>query len=136
MGNIENLVPNEDRTPEERRRNATKAGIASGEARRKKRALRELIEIFGSLEITDEKVKKRMASLGIKEVEQMTNDMALVIGQYVSAQRGNTNAANFIRDTKGERPTEVIENHNIEYTPLIDLTKRKKNGSGQNASQN
>lgn len=40
-GNINNLVPNEDRTPEERRANARKAGQASGAARRRKADLRK-----------------------------------------------------------------------------------------------
>lgn len=40
-GNINNLVPNEDRTPEERRANARKAGMASGAARRRKADLRK-----------------------------------------------------------------------------------------------
>jgi len=40
-GNINNLVPNEERTPEERRANARKAGQASGVARRKKADLRK-----------------------------------------------------------------------------------------------
>ncbi len=45
MANSANLVRNEDRTPEERRENAKKAGIASGEARREKADLRKLLEI-------------------------------------------------------------------------------------------
>lgn len=40
-GNPKNLVPNEARTPKERQENARKAGKASGEARRRKRDMRE-----------------------------------------------------------------------------------------------
>lgn len=28
------------------------------------------------------------------------------------------------------QPKQTVENHNIEYKPLVDLTKRKKNGDG------
>ena len=43
MPNPENLVRNEDRTPEQRKANASKGGIASGKARRKRRELREML---------------------------------------------------------------------------------------------
>ena len=42
--NPQNLVPNSERTPDERRRNAKKAGIASGEKRRHQRDLREAVK--------------------------------------------------------------------------------------------
>ena len=118
MANPENLVPNEQRTPSERRENAKKAGIASGAARRKKKTLRELIEIYG--EQPDEANKT------------ISNDLAVVVGQYRLAKSnkpGATQAAIFIRDTKGEKPHDVLETPNIEYKPLVDLTKRSKNGN-------
>ena len=42
MGNAQNLIPNEARTPEERRENARKAGKASGAARREKKLMSEI----------------------------------------------------------------------------------------------
>ena len=59
----------------------------------------------------------------------LTNDEKLVVEQYKKAmQEGDTKAAAFIRDTKGEKPHDVVETPNIEVKPLVDLTKRKKNG--------
>ena len=43
-GNPQNFVPNSERTPIERRNNAQKAGIASGEKRRHQRDLREAVK--------------------------------------------------------------------------------------------
>ncbi|OPZ44366.1 MAG: hypothetical protein BWY95_02118 [Bacteroidetes bacterium ADurb.BinA104] len=43
---LENLIPNEQRTPEERRENARKAGIASGEARREKKRISQIYADF------------------------------------------------------------------------------------------
>lgn len=37
MANEQNLIRNEDLTPEQRRENARKAGIASGKARKKEK---------------------------------------------------------------------------------------------------
>ena len=93
MANPGNLIPNENRTPSERRENARKAGIASGIARREKKTLREMMEVFGSRE---------------SPTEGMTNDELMILAQYRKAQNekamGSTEAAKFIRDTKGEAP--------------------------------
>lgn len=43
---LENLIPNEQRTPEERRANARKAGVASGEARREKKRMSQIYADF------------------------------------------------------------------------------------------
>ena len=115
MANEQNLIPNSQRTPSERRANARKAGIASGKARRKKKTLRELIELYGSQPSVAE--------------PNLTNDEKLILAQYRQAAKGDTKAAAFIRDTKGEKPHDVLETPNIEVKPLVDLTKRKKNGS-------
>ena len=120
MANEQNLVPNSQRTPSERRENARKAGIASGKARREKKTLREIMEVYGAMPDPD--------------CEGRTNDEAVVVSQYKLAKSkgpGSTQAAAFIRDTKGEKPHDVIETPDIEIKPLVDLTKRKKNGGGK-----
>ena len=43
-GNMNNLIPNSALTPEQRKERASKMGKASGEARRKRRSLREAVE--------------------------------------------------------------------------------------------
>ena len=90
-------------------------GRKSGEVRRQKRTLREIMEAYGAAQ---------------NQLEpNLTNDEKLVIEQYRQAGKGNTQAAAFIRDTKGEKPHEVLETPDIEIKPLVDLTNRKKNGS-------
>ena len=49
MPNPQNLIPNSERTPNERRKNAQKAGIASGEKRRHQRDLREAAKALQSV---------------------------------------------------------------------------------------
>ena len=120
MANDENLIPNNQRTPSELREMARKGGIASGEKRRKKRTFRELMELYGAM--PDPRFSER------------SNDESVVVAQYELAKsdkRGSTLAAAFIRDTKGEKPHDVLETPNIEYKPLVDLTKRKKNGENK-----
>lgn len=103
-------------SPKEARENGRKGGIASGEARRRKRTLMEIMNEYGA----------EMS----REDPRLTNDEKLVIEQYKKAkQEGDTKAAAFIRDTKGEKPHDVVETPNIEVKPLVDLTK--KNGDGK-----
>ena len=45
-GNIDNLIPNSKRSPEELREMTRKGGIASGEARRAKRDMRERMKMM------------------------------------------------------------------------------------------
>lgn len=118
MANEQNLIPNSERSPSEVRANGRKGGIASGEARRAKKTLREIMEIYGQMPA--------------EELAGASNDEAVVVAQYKLAKSdkpGSTGAASFIRDTKGEKPHDVIETPDIEIKPLVDLTKRKKNGN-------
>ena len=120
MANEQNLIPNSKRSPKEVRENGRKGGIESGKVRRKKKTLRELMELYGSMPDPD--------------CKGHTNDESVVVNQYKLAKTdkpGSTQAAAFIRDTKGEKPHDVLETPNIEVKPLVDLTKRKKNGSDQ-----
>ena len=116
MANEQNLIPNSQRSPSEVRENARKGGIKSGEVRRAKRTFRELMEEYGKMQS--------------KEHPELTNDEAVIFAQYQKAKNekamGSTEAAKFIRDTKGEKP---IEQHQIETieppTPLYDARKKK-----------
>ncbi len=58
MANEKNLVPNSARTPEERRENAKKAGVASGVARRKKRDIKKSLEMLMDGTYTDDNGEK------------------------------------------------------------------------------
>lgn len=75
--NDENLVPNEARTPEERRANAEKAGRASGKARREKKKLIEELNLCLAAPLTNEKLKMNVRKMGMKATDA-TNQTALV----------------------------------------------------------
>lgn len=123
LGKLKNDNPPHKPTTEE----ARKGGIKSGESRRRKKTFRELIEQFGELEVKNPKIRRTMEELGVNP-DEFTNDMAAVIGQYMQAQKGNTSAFLGIRDTKGEKPVDKIEQTVVAPKPLIDLRGRKKNG--------
>lgn len=102
---IDNLIPMNERTEEERRDIGRKAGKASGEARRKKKKLRQLVEAFGELS-APEKVRKVLKELGVSKNEICTNDMAIVVGLFQKAIKGDVFAFNAIRDIRGEKPVD------------------------------
>lgn len=116
MANEQNLKP--VRTKSEARERGRNGGIKSGESRRQKRTLREIMEAYG--------IGQSRPDSGL------THDEAVVVAQYTLAEdpnaKGSTQAAAFIRDTKGEKPHDILETPDIEIKPLVDLTKRKKNG--------
>ena len=107
-----NLIPQNKRTKEEQREIARKGGIASGKARRKKKLIKEQLELLLSLPLKDENAKKKLKQLGI-DVDNLDNQMAMVISMWNKAIKGDVQAFNSIRDTIGEKPIEQIQ----EITP-------------------
>ncbi len=96
-GNINNLIKNEDLTPEQRRLNASKAGKASAKAREEKKTFKAMLEILLEKELkTNDGGKK-------------TTREAILIGQIKEAIKGKTKAAEFIRDTMGENPKQIVD---------------------------
>lgn len=98
-------------TPEERRENGRKGGIASGEAKRAKKAMKERLEVLLDMTMksgkgTDIESIKNFAALKGKNI---TVQDAMMIAQIQKALKGDTNAATFVRDTAGQNPTQKIE---------------------------
>ena len=104
-GNIDNLIKNEDLTPEQRRENARKAGLASAEAKKKRKTLREEL-------------------IALLETEQYQSKISLsLIKQAVD---GNTKAFEVIRDTIGEKPNEKLElEQNKPFEVNINIKKKE-----------
>lgn len=89
---------------------ASKGGKASVKARRKKKAMREQMEMLLSLPLVDEKAKAQFKDLGIDDAN-MDNQMALVVSTFKQALKGNTNAINIIRELIGEKVIELNVNN-------------------------
>lgn len=102
MANEQNLNP--ARTKSEAREKGAKGGKASGEARRAKKTLRELVELFAALGVSEE-TRKKMKALGIPE-ELMTRKMQPVVALFSKANKGDVSAFNAIRDIVGEKPVD------------------------------
>ena len=101
MANEQNLRPSEYKLSQDE---AKKGGIASGKARRKKKTLRELVELFGELGVNPD-TRKLMKQLGIPE-DLMTRKMQPVVALFNKANKGDVSAFNAIRDIIGEKPVD------------------------------
>lgn len=87
-GNINNLIPNSERTPEELREITRKGGIASGKARRKKADLRKAFNTILQADVASDKVRSQLEELGF----EATNEMALAMTMMQKAMKGNVRA--------------------------------------------
>lgn len=125
MANESNLQP--VRTESEARELGRKGGIASGEARRKKKTLAQIGDMIGALEVKAEKNRNIMLDAGIAE-EDLIRDTETIFRINLKAQQGDVKAAEFLAKIRGQFK-EQISAEVAEVKPLVDLTGRKKNGS-------
>ena len=98
--NDENLIPQNKRTKKEQREIAIKGGKASGEARRKKRTVRECLAILKDMPCTHDKIKKTLREAGIKD-EEITNGMAIAFATFMNGMK-NAQFARLAYEMMGE----------------------------------
>ena len=118
----DNMIPFSERTPEERRRIASLGGKKTAEVKRRKKAMREIARLFGNQDAPAE-VTARLIQAGLLEYgEKCSMDEALMLAQYSKALAGNTKAAEFVRDTSGQKPRDEVEvttNSNEKFDEII-----------------
>lgn len=130
MANEGNLKPfTSEQSHEKAVENGRKGGIASGIAKRQHATWKEILEMLGEKKAKSKKIRELMTELKIPDDEQ-TSDVAKMFNLDLRSQSGDPKALETEAKIRGQfAPIQnVNENHNIEYKPLIDLTKRKKNG--------
>lgn len=107
-GRIENLIKAEDLTSEELRNRAQKGGKASGKARRDKREQKQIILDVLSMPMTDGNIDK-IQSFADAEGANLSINQAIVIQQVKRALKGDTKAAEYLRDTAGQKPSDKVQ---------------------------
>ena len=117
-----NLVrPGVDFDSEQARENGAKGGRKSGESRRKRKTFRESLLTILSMPVDDPETYEALKKLGLDGTFQSAIDLA----QIRAAQKGDTDASRFVRDTVGEKPREGLEIGNLADRPFetLDLTQ-------------
>lgn len=118
---IENLKPFTEMSPEKAREIQSKGGKASGEARARKKAMREQAELLLSLPLKDKKAQKVLQALGLKKGD-LDNQMIIVAAMWQRAAKGDIDAATWLRDLVGEKPAEQLVMSGELNNPLKGLT--------------
>lgn len=106
MANEQNLRPCEYKLSQEE---AKKGGIASGEARRRKRDLRLAMEMLLEKDITD------------KNGKTVSGAEAIALKQFEKALKGDTRAFEMIRDTAGQKPVDRIQVSEIDQSVIDEV---------------
>lgn len=120
MANEKNLIPNEQRTPSERRENAQKAGIASGEARRRKKLLKECMIELLDLPVSNRNHWNKLSKMGINP-DDIDNKELLTVALFEKAvSSGDVAAFKEIRNLIGE---DVQTDENGQLEQLIEGLK-------------
>lgn len=85
-----------------------KGGIASGVAKREKKQMREVAAALLELPIRKGKAKEDAKSLAEFQGQNVTVQQAILLAMAKKALKGDKAAAEFIRDTAGQKPVDDI----------------------------
>ena len=97
MANEKNLIPFDERTKNEQREIARQGGIASGEARRAKKSLREAMQVLMDADLTG------------KDGKTMTGTEAMAAKAFQAALKGDWKAWELVRDSAGQKPVDKVQ---------------------------
>lgn len=126
MANEQNLIPNSERTPTERRNNARKAGIASGKARREKRDRKQRAAELFDLTMQGAGVEKIKKFFNIND--DLTAYETMVLSCFMKAmQKGDANALEKLLKISGEQFAEVLDVTVGKSEKLADIMDQLKN---------
>ena len=109
------------RTVEEQKRITTMGGKASGEARRKKRDLKNIVNLMMNADLTDEQKKKVGKMCPDVPEDAMTVNAYVVAGQIKSAHEGNTKAFQALAEYQNQaQKDDKVDKYTV---PITDITK-------------
>lgn len=124
MANEENLMDIREVNARKTREDNVRAGIASGKARREKKAMRDTLATLLSMPLKDEALTniEYIQSIASVNGKNITVQDAIMLKQIQKAMKGDTRAAEYIRDTSGNKIKEYIEVSGQVNNPLAGLT--------------
>ena len=118
-GNPDNLNP--VRSKEEASERGRKGGIASGQARRNKKALKECFDA-----LLDKRYKG-------KDGKVITGSETLALAVFQKAQRGDLKAFEIVRDTAGQKPIEKVMLAEVDQDTIDQVESMVLGGNDANS---
>ncbi len=115
-----NLIPMNQRSPEDVRRICKMGAKATSQKKRRQRTFRESVVALMKCEVLNEEQKKVLEEMGLDP----TTLNQIQVAVFEKAAKGDVEAARYLRDTAGEKPRDGVEIGNLEGKPLasIDLS--------------
>lgn len=100
----------QDLTIEERREAGRKGGIKSGEVRRAKRNMRENLDLLLNMTLKKGQLNDIEEIRSLAELKGLNIDVqtAILLAQVQKALKGSVMSAEFLRDTAGQRPEDIV----------------------------
>lgn len=128
MANPENLVSLKNRTTTEQREIAQKGGIASGEARRKKKQRGDILREIVNTEVTNEKMLANLHALGIfKEHPTLEDYINATATRDLTKKASMQDIQRMNQEIYGDPPQKVELSGNVEGI-TINVKKYDKEG--------
>ena len=133
-GNNGNLIANKDRTPSELREMTKNGGIASGVARRQKKAIKSAIKTLLDMEPTTKEMEL-IKENGMAEYEELTKNEIVAIVLYQTAIKGDMRAIEKLIEIQDEI-TQKEESKTTDIIGALNLTAKEvwSDSSGDNES--
>lgn len=116
------LIPVKD--SEEARKRGRNGGIASGKTRREKKMMRETLEMLLSMPLNNKKMVDvdSIRSLAALKGKNVSVQEAMMMAQVMKAIKGDTKAAEYVRDTVGQKPVDNVSVSGEVNNPFAELT--------------
>ena len=110
-------------TPEQRAENGRKGALKAIETKRKRKAMKETLEILLDMPMKRGKVytAEEIKSFADLKGKNITIDQAMMICLVQKALKGDLSAIAMVRDTIGEKPAEKVE-ATVTKNPFDELT--------------
>ena len=102
------MIKAEDLTSEQLRERARKGGLASVEAKRRKKTMREALELLMYKTELPEQTKQMLKAEGVNE-DDFNHQMVITRSLIAKAESGDVQAYNAICAMIGEKPAEKME---------------------------
>ena len=108
-GRKENLLKAEELTSDVLRERARKGGLAKAANARRKKTMREALEMLMYHTELNEQTKQMLKAEGIKDAEDFNHQMVITRSLIAQAESGDVQAYNAICSMIGEKPAEKVE---------------------------
>ena len=112
-------------TPEQRAENGRKGALKAIETKRKRKAMKETLEVLLDMPMKKGKVytAEEIKSFADLKGKNITIDQAMSVCLIQKALKGDLSAIAMVRDTIGEKPVENVKvDANVTKNPFDELT--------------